>query len=84
MLVALNAIAASQSAPTEDTMQKPLFFLDYAASHPYAILTYVASIMVLNIHSDASYLTEAKARSRAGGHFSCQIMKSFRRTMEQS
>ena len=51
------------------TMQKNLFFLDYAASHPDAILTYVASIMVLNIHSDASYLTEAKARSRAGGHF---------------
>ena len=25
--------------------------------------------MVLNVHSDASYLTEPKARSRAGGHF---------------
>ena len=25
--------------------------------------------MVRNIHSDASYLTEPKARSRAGGHF---------------
>ena len=69
MLVALNAIAANQSAPTEDTLQRTLFFLDYAASHPDAILTYVASQMILNIHSDASYLTEAKARSRAGGHF---------------
>ena len=25
--------------------------------------------MILKIHSDASYLSEAKARSRAGGHF---------------
>ena len=25
--------------------------------------------MVLNVHSDASYLTEPKARIRAGGHF---------------
>ena len=25
--------------------------------------------MVLNVHSDASYLTKPKARSRAGGHF---------------
>jgi hypothetical protein len=33
-----------------------------------AVLTYCASNMVLAIHSDASYLAEAKARSQAGGH----------------
>ncbi len=33
-----------------------------------AILTYNASDMMLAIHSDASYLSEPKARSRAGGH----------------
>ncbi len=33
-----------------------------------AILTYHASKMVRAIHSDASYLSKAKARSRAGGH----------------
>ena len=43
--------------------------MDYVASHPDAILTYNASNMMLNVHSDASYLTERKARSRAGGHF---------------
>ena len=69
MLVTLSAIASCQSAPTENTMEKALFFLDYAASHTDAILTYVASDMILNIHSDASYLTEPKARSRAGGHW---------------
>eukprot|EP00804_Cyclotella_cryptica_P000215 CCRYP_016197-RD/>CCRYP_016197-RD protein AED:0.48 eAED:0.48 QI:0/-1/0/1/-1/0/1/0/40 len=28
--------------------------------------------MILAVHSDASYLSETKARSRAGGHFSYQ------------
>ena len=64
MLVALSVIAASQPAPTEQTLEKTLFFLDYAAMHPDAILTYCASDMVLNIHSDASYLTEPKATVR--------------------
>ena len=69
MLVVLSAIASCHSAPTENTMEKTLFFLDYAAPHPDAIFTYVASDMILNIHSDASYLTEPKARSGAGGHW---------------
>ena len=37
--------------------------------HPDAIIRYYASDMILNIHSDASYLTAPKARSRAGGHY---------------
>jgi hypothetical protein len=69
MLPALSAIASSQATPTVATMQKAEQFLDYAASHPDAIVTYRASDMVLSIHSDASYLTEKGARSRAGGHF---------------
>ena len=44
-------------------------FLDYAATHQDAILTYKESDMVLVIYSDASYLSEPKARSRAGRHF---------------
>ena len=50
-------------------MRKTLKFLDSVTTHPDAILTFNASSMVLNVHSDASYLTEPKARSRAGGHF---------------
>ena len=49
-------------------MQKCLKFLDYAALQEEAIVTYHASNMKLAIHSDASYLLEPKARSRAGGH----------------
>ena len=38
------------------------------ATQEEAILTYRVSDMVLAIHSDASYLSKPKSRSRAGGH----------------
>ncbi len=38
------------------------------ASQEEPILTYKASAMVLAVHSNASYLSEPKACSRAGGH----------------
>ena len=50
-------------------MEKAKLLLDYVATHPDAVLTYSKSNMILAVHSDASYLTEPKARSRAGGHF---------------
>ena len=43
--------------------------LDYLATQEEAVLTYNASEMKLTVHSNASYLSEPKARSRAGGHF---------------
>ncbi len=38
-------------------------------THPDAIIRYCASDMILNVHSDASYLSAPKARSQAGGYF---------------
>ncbi len=69
MLTALSAIASAQAKPSEETMTHCKQFLDYAATHPDAILTYKRSDMVLVVHSNASYLSKPKARSRAGGHF---------------
>ena len=43
--------------------------LDYVATQEEAFLTYNASDMKLAAHSDASYLSELKTRSRTGGHF---------------
>ena len=43
--------------------------MDFVASQEEAVLTYRASDMILAVHSDAGYLNETKARSRAGGHF---------------
>jgi hypothetical protein len=76
MLTALGSTATQQANPTENTMIKVKQFLDYAFTHPNAIVTYQASDMVLVAHSDASYLSEANARSRAGGHFFMSSNKS--------
>ena len=43
--------------------------LDYAATHPEAVVTYWSSSMVLAAHSESSYLSETKSRSRVGGYF---------------
>ena len=69
MLLVLSSIASDQAALTENMMKKTLKFLDYVTTHPDAILTYSASNMILNVHSDAPYLCNPKAKSRAGGHF---------------
>jgi hypothetical protein len=69
MLTALGFIATQQANPTKNTIIKVKQFLDYAFTHPDAIATYQASDMVLAAHSDASYLSEAKTCSQAGGHF---------------
>ena len=69
LLTPLSALAAQQSNPTENTMKYCKQFLDYVASQEEAVLTYHASDMKLACHSDAGYLNERNARSRAGGHF---------------
>jgi hypothetical protein len=69
MLTALGSIATQQANPTKNTMIKVKQFLDYAFTHPNAIMTYPASDMVLAAHSDAFNLSGANACSGAGGHF---------------
>jgi hypothetical protein len=69
MLVALGSITSTQANATEKTFAEVLWLLNYAASNPDAEIMYTASDMILHIHSDGSYLSEPKARSRAGGHF---------------
>jgi len=69
ILMALSSIAAEQANPTENTMKRINQLMDYMATHPDAVIRYKASDMILNVHSDASYLSAPKARSRAGGYF---------------
>jgi hypothetical protein len=66
MLTAPGTIGSSQSKLTK---AECLWLMDYAACHPLSILRYTASGMTLYVHSDASYLSETDARSRAAGHF---------------
>jgi hypothetical protein len=69
LLVGLNAIASEQANPTQRTKERCDQLLDYCATHPNAVVRYRASNMILNIHSDASYLSEPKAKSRIAGHY---------------
>ena len=53
----------------ENTMLKTKHLLNYLATNPDATVRFHASDMILNIHSDASYLSETNPHSRACGHF---------------
>ncbi len=64
----LSEIALQQAVPTENTMELVNQFLDYMWTHPDAIIWYLASDMILNVHSDALYLSAPKACSHAGGY----------------
>jgi hypothetical protein len=66
LLVAVNKIASRITTATEDTNNATTRLLQYVACHPEASITYHASKMILCVHSDASYLSETQARSRAG------------------
>jgi hypothetical protein len=69
VLMALSSIAVEQTKATVKTMARCVQLLDYLASNSDAKVRFHASNMVMNIHTDASYLSETKARSRACGHF---------------
>ena len=69
VLTPISAIASQQANPTEETLAQTYQLLDYLATQEVAVLTFSASDMTLAVHSDASYLSEPNARSRAGGHF---------------
>jgi hypothetical protein len=68
LLCPISVIASQSSKPTEDAMQQALQLLDYLATQEDTLLSY-ASNMVLEVHSNASYLSKPKAQSWAGGHF---------------
>ncbi len=60
-LMALSEIASQQAAPTENTTEHVNQFLDYMWTHPDTKIWYHASDMILNVQSDASYLSAPKA-----------------------
>ena len=70
MIVAISAIASQQSKATQTTRDATVWLLNYSVSHPNATIRYSASEMVLDLYSDASYLSEPGACSHVGGnHF---------------
>ncbi len=69
VLMALSTIASEQTVAMEQSFDRCTQLLDYLASNSNATVQYYASDMVMNIHLDASYLSDAKAQSRTCGHF---------------
>ncbi len=69
VVMAMSSIAMEQTKATKKTMGRCIQLLNYLASNLEAKVRFHASDMIMNIHSDASYLSETKARSRACGHF---------------
>jgi hypothetical protein len=65
----INVLASEQSNATEVTADKVIKLLNYCNTHPETKIRYHASDMILHIQSDASYLSENEAKSRAGGFF---------------
>jgi hypothetical protein len=68
LLCTLSAIGSNQASATQNTLASCNQLLDHLALHPDDGITYKASNMILAAHSDASYLSESKSRSRAGAH----------------
>jgi hypothetical protein len=69
VLMPLNDIATEQTKATEKNQAVTNQLLGYLATHPDATIRYHASDMILQIHSDASYLSVSNARSRIRGLF---------------
>ena len=68
-LPGLSGTASKQAAATKSTERRAEQMLDYLATHPDEIVRYNALDVILNIHSDALYLSEPQARSRVAGYY---------------
>jgi hypothetical protein len=69
LAVALAAISARQANGTHTVAAAVRQLLDYVATHPNPAIRYVASDMILTLHTDDSYLSELEGKSRAAGYF---------------
>lgn len=69
MLPTVTQLSSRQANPTHKVMEDCMRLMDYAATWPNATIIYYKSDLSLHVDSDASYLSEPNARSRAGGFF---------------
>ena len=69
VLTPISAIASQSANPTKETLAHTNQLPDYIATQEDAVLTNNRSDMVMGVHGNASYLSEQKSKSQAGGHF---------------
>ncbi len=63
VLMALSSIVIEQTKGMSNTMEKTKQLIDYLATNLDAMIRYCASDMIMNVHPDGSYLSEAGTRS---------------------
>ena len=68
MLLQMNSFSTQTNSCTKDTMKEVNYFLDYAALHKNASITYLQTDMILLIDNDVSYLIKRKYCRKAGGY----------------
>jgi hypothetical protein len=69
VLMALSTIATRQTIATKRLLEKCTQLVYYLAHNADTKVRFHACDMIMNIHSDASYLSEAKAHSHSCRHF---------------
>jgi hypothetical protein len=69
ILPAISAIPSRQSQGTEDMAVACHQLFDNNATHPNAGIYYLASNMILAVHTNTLYLSEHNVRSQASVHF---------------
>jgi hypothetical protein len=69
LLVPLSALASQLSTATATTIKAVSHLLDYCSTHPESTIRFFASDMKHKMHSDASYISDPKAKYRIGGYF---------------
>ena len=65
----LSTIATYELEATKTTINNTNHFLNYLTTHTEAKMRFYKSDTILNIHSDASYLSAKNERRRGGGIF---------------
>ena len=65
LLVTLNTLASEQAHATKKTIINMKHMLDYLATNPNATVIFYPSDMILNVRSNASYLSAKNAKDRA-------------------
>jgi hypothetical protein len=69
VLMALSSIVMEQTKATDRTLERCIQLLDYLASNNPAKVRFHASDMIMNIHSNASYLSAPGSQNHTCRHF---------------
>ena len=71
--VALNTLASKHAHVTEKTIENMKYMLDYLGTNPNATVRFYPSDIIVNVHSDASYISEKKRQELCSWPFLPQL-----------